>query len=148
MVRRAEIERMRVQIDFAALKDTRWYQAALRFCCGGLATAATGIIAKKYGPSVGGLFLAFPAILPASATLIEKHERQRKERKGLQGSVRARRAVGVDAAGAAMGSVGLFVFAFLIARYISRYQPLLVIAASAAAWMGISLLIWQLRKHM
>jgi hypothetical protein len=81
---------MRVQVDFAALKDTKWYQAALRFCCGGLATAATGIIAKKYGPSVGGIFLAFPAILPASATLIEKHERQRKERIGLHGSVRAR----------------------------------------------------------
>ncbi len=139
---------MRVQVDFAALKDTKWYQAALRFCCGGLATAATGIIAKKYGPSVGGIFLAFPAILPASATLIEKHERQRKERIGLHGSVRARKAVGVDAAGAAMGSVGLFVFALLVARYISRYQPGFVIVASAVAWMGISLLIWQLRKRM
>jgi hypothetical protein len=30
------------------------------------------------GPRVGGLFLAFPAIFPASATLVEKHEKQKK----------------------------------------------------------------------
>ena len=28
------------------------------------------------------LFLAFPAIFPASATLIEKHEKEKKEREG------------------------------------------------------------------
>jgi hypothetical protein len=32
-----------------------------------------GLIAARFGPVVGGLFLAFPAIFPASATLIEKH---------------------------------------------------------------------------
>ena len=48
-------------------------------------TVLAGVIAKKFGPVVGGLFLAFPAIFPASATLIEKHERERKERKGLKG---------------------------------------------------------------
>jgi hypothetical protein len=30
-----------------------------------------GLLAKKFGSTVGGLFLAFPAIFPASATLIE-----------------------------------------------------------------------------
>jgi hypothetical protein len=35
-------------------------------------TAIPGWIASKYGPVVGGLFLAFPAIFPASATLVEK----------------------------------------------------------------------------
>jgi hypothetical protein len=39
----------------------------------------------EWGPAVVGLFLAFPAIFPASATLIEKHERQRKQRQGLTG---------------------------------------------------------------
>ena len=45
----------------------------------GLITAVAGIIAKQFGPGIGGLFLAFPAIFPASATLIEKHEKQKKE---------------------------------------------------------------------
>ena len=46
--------------------------------------------AEKFGPGIGGLFLAFPAIFPASATLIEKHEEQRKQVRGLQGTRRAR----------------------------------------------------------
>src|SRR5881398_2408468 len=86
---------------------------ALRFLFGGLIPAVAGIIAKKFGPGVGGLFLAFPAIFPASATLIEKHEKQKKESEGLRGTERAREAVSVDAAGAAMGSIGLLVFALV-----------------------------------
>jgi len=62
------------------------------------------MIAKKFGPEVGGLFLAFPAIFPATATLLEKHEKQKKQRKGLNGTKRGRLAAGVDAAGAAMGA--------------------------------------------
>jgi hypothetical protein len=51
---------------------------------------------------VGGLFLAFPAIFPASATLVEKHEAENKKRRGLSGMVRGREAAALDAAGAAM----------------------------------------------
>ncbi|HTS08556.1 MAG TPA: DUF3147 family protein, partial [Candidatus Eisenbacteria bacterium] len=91
---------MRVKIDTSGLKATNWHQLLLRFVFGGLVTAAAGLIAKIYGPAVGGLFLAFPAIFPASATLIEKHERERKQKTGLHGTVRARKAVAIDAAGA------------------------------------------------
>ena len=41
--------------------------------------------------------LAFPAILPASATLIEKHERVKKAKVGLDGRGRAIKAASVDA---------------------------------------------------
>jgi hypothetical protein len=59
-----------------------------------------GMIAKAFGPVVGGLFLAFPAIFRASATLIEKPERQQKDR------WRAAESVSVDATGSAIGSIG------------------------------------------
>jgi hypothetical protein len=36
----------------------------------GAITAAAGLIAGLYGPTIGGLFLAFPSILPASLTLV------------------------------------------------------------------------------
>jgi hypothetical protein len=63
---------------------------------------------------VGGLFLAFPAIFPASATLIEKHEKERKQRDGLKGAYQAAEAVSVDAAGAAIGTyLGEFPFEIL-----------------------------------
>ncbi len=50
---------MRVKIDVSALRQIRWHDYAVRFIFGGLITAVAGIIAKKFGPGVGGLFLAF-----------------------------------------------------------------------------------------
>src|SRR5579864_5603757 len=109
---------MRVKIDLSVLGQTKWQDYALRFFFGGLVTAIAGIIARVYGPVVGGLFLAFPAIFPASATLIEKHEKERKQHSGLHGEKRARGAASLDAAGAARGSIGLMLFALLIWRFL------------------------------
>ena len=82
---------MRIKIDVSALGRTKWHDYAVRFIFGGLITAGAGIVAKEFGPGIGGLFLAFPAIFPASATLIEKHEKQKKEKDGLEGTTRGRK---------------------------------------------------------
>src|ERR1700733_11938189 len=110
-----------INIDPSGLKQTKWHEYALRFVAGGIITAVAGIIAKKCGPGIGGLFLAFPAIFPASATLIEKHEKQKKEREGLQGTRRGREAASIDAAGSAMGSIGLLFFALLVWQLLPRH---------------------------
>ena len=68
---------MRVQVDPSVLAQTKWQDYALRFFFGGLTTTIAAIIAKEFGPRIGGLFLAFPAIFPASATLIETKYRDR-----------------------------------------------------------------------
>jgi hypothetical protein len=139
---------MRIGIDPSALLKTRWYEFAVRFLFGGLITAATGIIAQKWGPVVGGLFLAFPAIFPASATLIEKHEKDRKQKVGLHGAARGRKAASVDAAGAAIGSIGLLAFAFLVSRMLPAHSSLYVLAMSTAIWFLISVFGWYLRKRV
>ena len=139
---------MRIKVDPSALGKTRWYEFGVRFLFGGLITAVAGMIAKKFGPGVGGLFLAFPAIFPASATLIEKHEKQDKERAGLSGSARGRKAASVDAAGAAIGSLGLLVFAWLVKRLLPAHSAWLVLMGSTGAWLAVSLLLWQIRKRM
>src|ERR1700761_3805605 len=110
---------MVIKIDLASLRRTKWHDYLVRFLLGGAVTVITGLIAKRYGPAVGGLFLAFPAIFPASATLVEKHEKQKKERAGIQGSSRGRMAASLDARGAAMGSIGLMVFALVVWRVLS-----------------------------
>jgi 4-hydroxybenzoate polyprenyltransferase len=138
---------MRVRFDTAALRQTKWHQYAIRFLFGGLITAAAGIIAKQYGPVIGGLFLAFPAIFPAGATLIEKHEKVKKQKAGMSGTVRGRQAASVDAAGAAMGSVGLLVFALLVWEFVSRHRSWMVLLVATAAWLVVSVLIWQIRKR-
>lgn len=138
---------MRVRFDTSGLRQTAWHQYAIRFVFGGLITAAAGIIARQYGPVIGGLFLAFPAIFPAGATLIEKHEKVKKQKAGLSGTVRGRQAASVDAAGAAMGSVGLFIFALLVWEFVFRSRAWIVLLVATAAWLVVSVLIWQIRAH-
>jgi hypothetical protein len=139
---------MQIKVDPAALGETKWYEYTIRFVFGGLITAIAGVIAKKLGPGIGGLFLAFPAIFPATATLIEKHEKQKKEKLGLQGTERGRYAAGVDAAGSAMGSIGLLFFALIEWRFLPRYNPAAVLASGTLGWLVVSVLIWQIRKRV
>jgi Protein of unknown function (DUF3147) len=138
---------MRVRLDTSALRQTEWHQYAIRFVFGGLITAAAGMIAMQYGPVIGGLFLAFPAIFPAGATLIEKHEKVKKQKVGMRGMVRGRQAASVDAAGAAMGSVGLFIFALLVWEFISNHRAWMALLVATAAWLVVSVLLWQIRKR-
>jgi hypothetical protein len=56
---------MVVKTDFAGLTTTRWHEYAIRFAVGGAITVIAGLITRKWGPGIGGLFLAFPAIFPA-----------------------------------------------------------------------------------
>jgi hypothetical protein len=131
-----------ISVNPSTLAETTWYEYAMRFFFGGLITAVAGIIAKKYGPEIGGLFLAFPAIFPAGATLIEKHEREHKEKNGFRGVQRARKAVAADAAGAAMGCVGLVGFALVVWQWGPQGQAAVVITCATLAWVFVSGVVW------
>src|SRR6185312_4032849 len=56
---------VKIRLDPGPLKESHLSGHAIRFAVGGVVTVATGVIAKAFGPVVGGLFLALPAILPA-----------------------------------------------------------------------------------
>ncbi len=137
---------MKVRLDLGVFRQTTWWEYAVRFLFGGFVTAAAGLIADKYGPGIGGLFLAFPAIFPATATLLEKHEREKKERAGYSCGNRARHAVSLDAFGAALGGMGLLAFATMVAGFITRHNPWMVLGASSLAWLGVSIGVWRARK--
>src|SRR5712671_7201864 len=139
---------MKVHADFSALRRTKWYEYAIRFLFGGIVTAITGLIAKKFGPQVGGLFLAFPAIFPATATLLEKHQKQKKEQKGLNGTKRGRLVAGVDAAGAAMGTGGLLVFALIVWKFLPGRSGSMVLAAATLAWVVVAISIWAAQEKI
>jgi hypothetical protein len=138
---------MLIKLDISTVRETRWYEYVLRFLFGGLITAATGVIAERFGPVIGGLFLAFPAIFPASATLIEKHQREEKEIKGLSGKQRGRDAAALEASGAAVGSLGLLLFAALVWALLPQHRPSLVLITATCAWGIASAGIWYLCKR-
>ena len=137
---------MQIKIDISVLRETKWSDYAIRFLFGGIVTAAAGLIAKKFGPSVGGLFLAFPAIFPASATLIEKNAKEEKRKVGLNGTRRGRMEASVDAAGASIGTLGLMVFAVLIWRLMPCYRVGPVLVSATVVWLGVSVMSWKVRK--
>lgn len=137
---------MNVSVDLSALRQTKWYQFALRFFFGGTVCVLAGVIAEKYGPGVGGLFLAFPAIFPASATLMENEEKEKKERLGLHGTILGRKVAGVDAAGAAMGSIGMMAFAAMVWLLLPDHSSLLVLSGATVAWFAVSFSVWRIRS--
>lgn len=137
---------MSIKINPASLEQTRWYEYLERFLLGGAITVATGLVAKHFGPVVGGLFLAFPAIFPSGARLIDKQQRDRKRRAGIFHTIRGRLAVALDARSAAMGSIALAAFGLLIWQYLPRHNAAIVFAAAGAVWLILAVSLWRLRK--
>lgn len=137
---------MRIRINLASLKQIRWHEYLTRFLLGGIITVATGLIAKHFGPVIGGLFLAFPAIFPAGATLIEKHEREKKRRVGIPRTTRGRLAAALDGRGAAMGTIALSAFGVLVWKLLPRHNAAVTLTAALAVWLVLATLIWRLRK--
>jgi hypothetical protein len=138
---------MYVRARLSALRESHWHEFAIRFALGGLATVFTGVVAAVWGPVVGGLFLAFPAIMPATVTLVEKNERERKEKAGLRGSRRGCEVASLEAGGAALGSIGLMAFAAVIWLTVGALTWRAFLLAGAA-WIVVALLFWRFRRPL
>ena len=137
---------MKVEFDLSALRRTEWSGHLTRFVLGGAVTAIAGLIAKVFGPSVGGLFLAFPAIFPASAMLLDKHEREKKRSAGIPKTVRGQQAVGLDARGAALGSVALGAFALLIWKTLPGHSAGAALSGALLVWALLAGAFWRVRQ--
>jgi F0F1-type ATP synthase assembly protein I len=136
-----------VRFSPSSLKEGQWYEYLVRFALGGAATVLTGLISSRYGASIGGLFLALPAIFCASATLIEKHEIRRKREAGLDGRRRGEEAAALDAAGAALGALGMLAFAIVFWLTVEHSVPEAFIGASLA-WLAVSVAAWCVRRKL
>jgi Protein of unknown function (DUF3147) len=135
-----------IQIDPSALRGIKWHEYLTRFILGGTITVITGVIAQRFGPVIGGLFLAFPAIFPASVTLLERHERDKKQRAGIDRTTRGRLAAALDARGTEIGIWGLAAFALTIWRLLPRHNAFVVLLGALVAWLVVSISIWWLRR--
>jgi Protein of unknown function (DUF3147) len=116
-------DRQRVGFDWSRLRSVRFSELAIRFTFGAAVALLAALVGTVGGPRLGGLFLAFPAVLPATLTLIEKKE----------GTAKA----WADASGGALGAIGLATFA-LTAVLLLRWNPLLALLAALMAWTVVS----------
>jgi hypothetical protein len=138
----------KVSIKLSAIRRTKWYEYLVRFVFGGAITVMAGLIANLYGPVIGGLFLAFPSIFPASVTLVQTHTEEKRQEEGLPGVTFSRKVAGVVAAGTAMGSFGLFGFGLVIWQLSPRWAPWLVLLAALVIWFVVNVAVWYVRKYV
>ena len=133
--------------DFSAFRQVHWYQFVLRFVLGGTITVGTGLVAQHWGPLIGGLFLSFPAIFPASASLLEQHQTEKKLKAGIQCRRRGRKAAALDAAGAVLGGYGLVAFACVAWLTLPGVAAVWALSAAALAWLGTAVSLWWVRRR-
>ena len=114
----------------------KFKELGVRFAFGFGIAAVAGIVGAIWGNKIGGILLGFPAILPASLTLIERREGRQK--------------AAIDATGAILGSVALIVFAITATLTLSRFPSALALGAASAAWLltGLGLYVLAVRLPM
>lgn len=122
---------MRPRLALRQLTETRAWEHVVRFAFGGAISVLTGVIGHAWGPWIAGLFLAFPAILPASLTLVKRHD--------------GRAQAVDDARGARLATVGLWAFAIIVLALAGRSAPPVVLVAATLGWLGVALGLWFLR---
>jgi len=98
---------------------------AVRFAFGAAVSVLAGLVSLLAGSKTGGLFLAFPAILPAALTLIEKRD-------GISAAIS-------DVRGASVGAIGLALFAVTVLSLAVRIGPIPSLAVAAAVWAGTAI---------
>jgi len=76
-----------------------------------------------------GTAVAFPAILPASLTLLKRHDGRREARKAAAGSL--------------LGAVGLVAFAAAVSR-LAQSGALLSLTVGTGVWVATSVTLWRL----
>lgn len=121
---------MKPSFELGELRSAPARQYILRFVFGGVISVATGLIAKAWGPAIGGLFLAFPAVLPASLAFVSEED-------GRGSAIE-------DARGSRIGASALIVFAVIVWTTAEHWAPVIALAAATAAWIAFSWMGWAL----
>jgi hypothetical protein len=120
---------MKPAFEPRALAKPKFWEHLLRFVFGGGVSVAASLIARHWGAGVGGLFLAFPAILPASLTLVKQHD--------------GRAQATDEARGARLGAVALLAFAGIVLVLHER-TPALVLGLATFGWLSVACGLWWL----
>jgi hypothetical protein len=112
------------EIRPSRLRSIEPHELVVRFIFGAAISVIAAVVGMAFSPVVGGMFLAFPAILPATLTLIEKkHDTA---------------AAIDDDRGAILGSLALVAFALVAASTFLVWHPIVVLLAATAAWVLVS----------
>ncbi|GGK97223.1 hypothetical protein Sme01_35660 [Sphaerisporangium melleum] len=102
---------------------------ALRFAFGLAVSVVAGLVGTVWGEQAGGVFLAFPAVMAATLTLIEDEERSRVP-------------VVQDARGAVLGAVGMIAFAACVWLLVLLIPAPLAMVVATVVWGAVSIALY------
>jgi uncharacterized membrane protein (GlpM family) len=117
-----------VGIHLGALRGLPASDLLVRFGFGAAISAVAGLVSVFAGSEPGGILLAFPAILPATLTLIEKEESERQAEDLDVGSI--------------LGAAALAAFAIVVWQYMDGGNPPVVLALATGAWLLTAMLLY------
>lgn len=117
-----------VGFTLQGLRQVRITDIAVRFCFGAVVSALAATLSITLGSRPGGLFLAFPAILPATLTLIEKEESEKHAED--------------EDVGAVLGAAALIPFALLVWQLLPGDSAALVLGGASFAWLAAAVLLY------
>jgi hypothetical protein len=115
----------RPTLELRQIREVGFRELGIRFLAGALTSIAAGLVTLAFGSRVGGVLLAFPAILAASLTLIAQEEDSAEARE--------------DARGAVIGGCALAVFAVVAAVTLGKLNPALALVCATAGWFAAAI---------
>lgn len=110
--------------DPGKIKSERFSDYAIRFLFGAGIALVAAVVGMKLGPKAGGVLLGFPAILPASLTLIQKKEGKNE--------------ASIDSIGAVLGATALIVFAVVVAVAATGWGVLPGLLTALIVWLLVA----------
>ncbi len=111
-------------VDPSKVKSHRFGDYAVRFAFGAAIALVAGLVGMALGPKAGGVLLGFPAILPASLTLIEKKEGKEE--------------ASIDSVGAILGATAMIAFAVLVSLTVTMWGPVVSVVVALMAWLAVA----------
>jgi hypothetical protein len=107
------------------LREVNWRELAIRFAFGAAVALVAGVVGMLVGAAAGGLWLAFPAILPAGLTLVEHKEHRRQAERDVRGAI--------------LGAVGMVAFAVAVYIGVPLVGGLVAVLAALLVWVVVTL---------
>lgn len=112
------------RVDPGKVKSHRFPDYGLRFLFGAGIALVAALIGMEFGPRVGGVLLGFPAILPASLTLIQKKEGKEE--------------ASIDSLGAVLGAIAMIVFAVIVSLGVERLGVVPALVVGLVVWLAVA----------
>jgi hypothetical protein len=125
-------ERRGAGLELGNLRKVRFRDCAIRFAFGAAISVVAGVVALRFGHKIGGVFLAFPAILPASLTLVAHKESDHH--------------ASINAEGAVLGGIALVGFSLTAYLFLPRIGAWALLVAGAI-WAMVAVALYFIARR-